>query len=115
MEEDIVKDFMEYLDCKLELYYLFNYGERSPDKYIFRDDWTFENWQKGEIGKRLYRKFDSHSKMVNIVPYTVHRSVVKNPVKIWYNYSIYRSVSNNHKLMISDDPLIAKHLEITQN
>lgn len=89
------KEFYKFLQCKIDL--LLHFVVRPSnglDTILFKDEFTFDNWISGKIGRRLYK-----TGFKTIYPTIMNKREVENDktLAIGYEYSIFRFVNYNFK------------------
>lgn len=107
MKEDTPEEFMHYIKCRLELFTEFIINkEKDPvniyNRMLFKEEFTYENWLKGKIGRRLYKTgFETiSSNEVSILGYKFKELDVSPSVTEGFEYSIYRFKKYNFKRII---------------
>ncbi len=92
-------DFLEYLEHKLDLSEIFIYGthktyNRQSDKHIFKEEFTYDNWKVGKIGRRLYKTgFKANTPVIFGEVYKEDDSKL-----FGHEYAIYRGIPYNFKV-----------------
>ena len=90
------RKFYEFLDCKLELLMHFVIKPSNGlNPILFKEEFTFDEWLKGSIGRREYSTGYKEAK-----PNIFGDIQIQNSKTLMYGfeYSIYRFVNYNFKV-----------------
>lgn len=91
------KSFYNFLEAKLELldHFVIRPGNRL-NTILFKEEFTFDNWLKGNIGRRLYSTSYKPNKPIILGKEYIAEPL--NEVMCGFEYSIYRFVNYNFKM-----------------
>ena len=95
------KEFYKFLDCKIDLMMPFSIRPSNQiNPILFKEEFTFDNWLNGIIGKRLYK---TGFKQLKPSIFGAQYNVRENALMYGFEYSIYRFVNYNFKLTTIKD------------
>ena len=105
--ENRSKEFIKYINCRIELFTSFVsnnpvYPYQIYNEALFREEFTFDNWLKGKIGKRLYK---SGLRKITNKPVIFGKEYYcksNNDLQEGFEYSIYRGVPYNFKRVVNN-------------